>query len=105
MHQNKNIAEVNNTVNSEKGKCCGRCGSGAHKSVHGKAHGKANEKTGYKPSGVTSEADMKNRGMSGDISGIAAGMYRGNVMTDPQGSYTGRPADITEVPVQDADDL
>ena len=25
--------------------------------------------------------------------------------TDPQGSYTGRPADPTEPPVQDADDL
>lgn len=25
--------------------------------------------------------------------------------TDPQGSYTGVPADIYEVPVQDADDL
>lgn len=25
--------------------------------------------------------------------------------TDPQGSYTGRPWDADEVPVQDADDL
>ncbi len=25
--------------------------------------------------------------------------------TDPNGSYTGRPADETETPVQDADDL
>lgn len=25
--------------------------------------------------------------------------------TDPQGSYTGRPADAYDVPVQDADDL
>ena len=25
--------------------------------------------------------------------------------TDPMGSYTGRPADPKEVPVQDADDL
>ncbi len=25
--------------------------------------------------------------------------------TDPQGSYTGRPEDPYEVPVQDADDL
>jgi hypothetical protein len=25
--------------------------------------------------------------------------------TDPQGSYTGRPADPREKPVQDADDL
>ena len=29
----------------------------------------------------------------------------GPVVTDPFGSYTGRPADITEIPVQDADDL
>ena len=27
------------------------------------------------------------------------------VDTDPQGSYTGRPQDPHEVPVQDADDL
>ncbi len=27
------------------------------------------------------------------------------VKTDPQGSYTGRPLDPYEVPVQDADDL
>ena len=25
--------------------------------------------------------------------------------TDPQGSYTGRPVDADEIPVQDADDL
>ena len=25
--------------------------------------------------------------------------------TDPQGSYTGRPADEDDIPVQDADDL
>lgn len=25
--------------------------------------------------------------------------------TDPQGSYTGRPVDLREEPVQDADDL
>ena len=25
--------------------------------------------------------------------------------TDPQGSYTGRPKDVGDVPVQDADDL
>ena len=25
--------------------------------------------------------------------------------TDPNGSYTGRPLDLNEVPVQDADDL
>lgn len=43
--------------------------------------------------------------MSGGVVSNTADMYRGNVMTDPQGSYTGRPADITEVPVQDADDL
>lgn len=27
------------------------------------------------------------------------------IQTDPQGSYTGRPVDEMEVPVQDADDL
>ena len=27
------------------------------------------------------------------------------IATDPQGSYTGRPADPYEKPVQDADDL
>lgn len=43
--------------------------------------------------------------MSGGVVSNTADMYRGNVMTDPQGSYTGRPEDITEVPVQDADDL
>lgn len=29
----------------------------------------------------------------------------GVIITDPQGSYTGRPRDKYEVPVQDADDL
>lgn len=29
----------------------------------------------------------------------------GPIVTDPQGSYTGRPAEAGEVPVQDADDL
>lgn len=29
----------------------------------------------------------------------------GMILTDPQGSYTGRPADPYETPVQDADDL
>ena len=27
------------------------------------------------------------------------------IVTDPNGSYTGRPADLMEKPVQDADDL
>lgn len=27
------------------------------------------------------------------------------ILTDPMGSYTGRPLDAYEVPVQDADDL
>ncbi len=27
------------------------------------------------------------------------------IQTDPQGSYTGRPEDEMETPVQDADDL
>lgn len=30
---------------------------------------------------------------------------RGLISTDPQGSYTGRPMDIMDTPVQDADDL
>lgn len=29
----------------------------------------------------------------------------GNRETDPQGSWTGVPSDLNEVPVQDADDL
>lgn len=32
-------------------------------------------------------------------------LYEGNPMCDPNGSYTGKPADEYEVPVQDADDL
>jgi len=32
-------------------------------------------------------------------------MYEGYAPTDPLGSYTGRPADAGEVPVQDVDDL
>lgn len=32
-------------------------------------------------------------------------MYEGNFAIDPNGSYTGRPKDPYEVPVQDADDL
>ncbi len=27
------------------------------------------------------------------------------ILTDPQGSYTGRPLEKGEIPVQDADDL
>ena len=27
------------------------------------------------------------------------------IVTDPSGSYTGRPADPMETPIQDADDL
>ena len=30
---------------------------------------------------------------------------RNKIVTDPQGSYTGRPTDPYEKPVQDADDL
>ena len=33
------------------------------------------------------------------------GFPAGIIRTDPQGSYTGRPADPYEIPVQDADDL
>lgn len=29
----------------------------------------------------------------------------GKIVTDPQGSYTGRPEEKYEVPVQDVDDL
>ena len=29
----------------------------------------------------------------------------GAIQTDPQGSYTGRPEELWEVPVQDVDDL
>ena len=31
--------------------------------------------------------------------------HLGHPQTDPQGSWTGQPADPCEVPVQDADDL
>lgn len=33
--------------------------------------------------------------------------YRGkdNMYTDPNGSYSGKPADVKDKPVQDADDL
>lgn len=37
------------------------------------------------------------------INGI--GMYPMPIITDPVGSYTGRPVDPEEKPVQDADDL
>lgn len=36
--------------------------------------------------------------------GVVLGGYN-LIDTDPQGSYTGRPADPEEKPVQDADDL
>lgn len=32
-------------------------------------------------------------------------MKKKKIITDPNGSYTGRPLDIDEMPVQDADDL
>ena len=32
-------------------------------------------------------------------------MKKEKIETDPDGSYTGRPKDPTEKPVQDADDL
>ena len=32
-------------------------------------------------------------------------LYEQRIITDPQGSYTGLPADPYDVPVQDADDL
>lgn len=31
--------------------------------------------------------------------------HSGAIQTDPQGSYTGRPEELWEVPVQDVDDL
>ena len=31
--------------------------------------------------------------------------WPGHAKTDPQGSWTGKPDDPTELPVQDADDL
>lgn len=33
------------------------------------------------------------------------GGVSGSIQTDPQGSYTGRPEEILEEPVQDVDDL
>ncbi len=32
-------------------------------------------------------------------------MKKDKIITDPNGSYTGRPLDLSEKPVQDADDL
>lgn len=32
-------------------------------------------------------------------------MVLGRIFTDPQGSYTGRPLEKWEIPVQDVDDL
>ena len=32
-------------------------------------------------------------------------MMKKRIVTDPTGSYTGRPRDREEIPVQDADDL
>lgn len=32
-------------------------------------------------------------------------MKKKKIITDPNGSYTGRPLDKDEIPVQDADDL
>ena len=37
--------------------------------------------------------------------GIAGTFIDPNIQTDPFGSYTGKPADPGEKPVQDADDL
>lgn len=48
----------------------------------------------------------KNQKKSGDPMGKAMDMTLWqSARTDPQGSYTGTPADPYEVPVQDADDL
>ena len=51
------------------------------------------------------DANMKNSPRK-DGGKPAKSMTRlGSDVTDPQGSYTGRPADPREKPVQDADDL
>lgn len=48
----------------------------------------------------------KNQKKSGDPMAKAMDMTLWqSARTDPQGSYTGTPADPDEVPVQDADDL
>lgn len=48
----------------------------------------------------------KNRQRSGDPMEKAMDLtVWQSAKTDPQGSYTGTPADPWEVPVQDADDL
>ena len=48
----------------------------------------------------------KNQKKSGDPMGKAMDMTLWqSARTDPQGSYTGTPADPCEIPVQDADDL
>ena len=36
---------------------------------------------------------------------VAAMVDEGSLKTDPQGSYTGKPKEPLEIPVQDADDL
>jgi hypothetical protein len=52
------------------------------------------------------DADMKNSRRKDGGGKPAKSMTRlGSDTTDPQGSYTGRPADPREKPVQDADDL
>ena len=51
---------------------------------------------------------MKNKDISGKIMPLPLlpeGIPHGFVGSDPQGSYTGKPVDPWEEPVQDADDL
>lgn len=49
---------------------------------------------------------MKERKISPlPLSGDGIGMIPAPIITDPNGSYTGRPADPEERPIQDADDL
>ena len=94
MHQEREEYK-NNSEKKHSEKHCGRCNSVKRTFPH---TNKANTSGAH---AVT----HKNCGMSDNISRAAADMYRGNVMTDPQGSYTGRPDEITEIPGQDADDL
>ncbi len=52
------------------------------------------KKSNMKQTSVTSNADIVN-----------AIINQGPSKNDPNGSYTGKPLDPNEVPVQDADDL
>jgi len=47
----------------------------------------------------------RHRGKVIEKGGESVNKKEEKIITDPQGSYTGRPVDRYEVPVQDADDL